>query len=114
MKNDFLCLYPVIKLISNADKKIITIPAKYIKGPTQGELPKKAPANKAITGNLAPQGINGVNIAVALLSRSLRIVRQVIIPGTVQPVPTTNGITDFPDKPTFLKIGSKTILTRDI
>ena len=78
------------------------------------QMVKKAPAKRAITGSFAPQGINGANIAVARLSRSLGIVRQAITPGTAQPVPITNGITDFPERPTFLNIGSSTTLTRAI
>ena len=76
--------------------------------PTQLASAKKAPENKAITGSFAPHGINGVSIAVALRSRSLRIVRHAIIPGIAQPVPITKGITDFPESPTFLNIGSST------
>ena len=108
IKYDFLFLYPVNLFINNAQKKIITIPAKYIKGPTHDELLKNAPANNAITGSFAPHGINGASIAVALLSLSSRIVLQAITPGIAQPVPITNGITDLPDKPTFLNIGSRT------
>ena len=73
-----------------------------------------APANNAITGNFAPHGINGASIAVALRSLSLRIVRHDMIPGIAQPVPTTIGITDFPDKPTRLKNGSSTTVARAI
>ena len=84
------------------------MPTKYINVPTQGVSGKNAPTNNAITGSLAPHGINGVSMAVALLSRSLRMVRQAMIPGIAHPVPITIGITDFPERPTLLKIGSKT------
>ena len=108
MKKDFLYLNPVIAFISNAPRRIKTIPTKYISGPTQDVSWKNAPTNNAITGSLAPHGINGVSIAVALLSLSLRMVRQAIIPGMAHPVPIIIGITDFPERPTLLKIGSKT------
>ena len=53
-----------------------------------------------------------VSIVVALLSLSSRIVRHAMIAGIPQPVPITTGITDFPERPTLLKIGSITALTR--
>ena len=84
------------------------MPTKYISVPTPGVSGKNAPTNKAITGNLAPHGINGVSIAVALLSLSLRIFLQAMIPGIAHPVPITIGITDLPESPTLLKIGSST------
>ena len=73
---------------------------------------KNAPANSAITGIFAPQGMNVVSIAVALLSLSSRIVRLAMIPGIPHPVPMMIGIMDFPERPTLLKIGSITTLTR--
>ena len=88
------------------------MPAKYIEVPTQALSAKKTPANNEITGSLAPQGINGVSIAVALFSLSFLIVRHAIIPGMAQPVPITKGITDLPERPTFLKMGSSTTETR--
>ena len=109
MKKDFRNLYPVIFFTNNAPKKISTIPTRYIVGPTHEASAKKAPANNAMTGSLAPHGINGVSMAVARLSLSLRIVRQAIIPGMAHPVPITMGITDFPERPTRLKIGSRKI-----
>ena len=108
IKKDFLYLNPVIAFTSIAPGKIRIIPTKYIRVPTQGVSGKNAPTNNAITGSFAPQGINGVSMAVALLSLSLRIVRQAIIPGIAHPVPITIGITDFPERPTLLKIGSNT------
>ena len=65
-------------------------------------------ANKAITGIFAPHGINGVSMAVVLRSLSLRMVRQAITPGIAHPVPMTIGMTDLPESPTRLKIGSRT------
>ena len=74
IKNDFLNLYPVTLFTSNAPKKINTIPTRYMAGPTHRASEKNAPANRAITGSFAPQGIKGVSIAVALRSLSLRMV----------------------------------------
>ena len=111
IKKDFLALYPTILLIKRAPKKIRIIPVKYISVLTQPALSKKAPANKEITGIFAPQGINGASMAVALRSLSLRMVLLAIIPGTAQPIVITNGMTDFPDNPTFLKIGSNATAT---
>ena len=81
---------------------------------THRQAEENAIAEKAyaMTGSFAPHGMNGVNIAVALRSLSLRIVRHAIIPGIAQPVPITIGITDLPERPTFLKIGSITTDTR--
>ena len=75
---------------------------------------KKAPANSAMTGSFAPQGMKGASMAVARRSRSLRMVRQAITPGIAQPVPTTKGITDLPERPTFLKTGSRTTVEHKI
>ena len=75
---------------------------------------KNAPAKSAITGSLAPQGINVASIAVARLSLSFLIVRQAMIAGIPQPVPMIIGITDFPERPTLLKIGSRTTVALDI
>ena len=114
MKNDFLYFIPVTALTSKAPKRIKSIPTKYISGPTHGASEKNAPANNAITGSLAPHGINVASIADVLLSRSLRIVLHDMIAGIPQPVPITIGITVFPERPTLLKIGSSTTVARDI
>ena len=114
IKNDLRNLYPVIFFTNNAPRKINTAPARYMVGPTHEASAKNAPANNAITGSFAPHGINGVSMAVALLSLSFRMVRHAMIPGIAHPVPITIGITDFPDKPTLLKIGSKTTVARAI
>ena len=108
IKKDFLNLYPVMAFTNKAPSKIKRIPTKYIRVPTQGVSGKNAPTNNAITGSFAPQGIRGVSMAVALLSLSFRIVRHAMIPGMAHPVPITIGITDLPESPTLLKIGSKT------
>ena len=75
---------------------------------------KNAPAISANTGNLAPHGINGVNIIVIRLSFSFSIVRLAITAGTLQPDPINMGMNDFPDKPNFLKIRSMMKATRAI
>ena len=106
--------FPVIKLTSQAPIKMIRMPTKYISVPTQAAPSKNAPAKSEITGSFAPQGIKGASITVARLSRSLRMVRAAITPGTAQPVPTTNGMTDLPERPTFLKMGSSTTVARAI
>ena len=90
------------------------MPTKYIRVPTQDASLKNAPANRAMTGSLAPQGIKGVSMAVALRSRSDRMVRAAITPGMAQPVPMTKGMTDLPERPTFLKMGSSTTVARAI
>ena len=89
-------------------------PQKYINVLTHEASAKNTPAKRAITGILAPQGIHVVSIAVALLSLSSLIVRQAMIPGIPQPVLMIIGIMDFPERPTLLKIGSMTTLTRAI
>ena len=99
-------------LISKAPKKIKRIPERYITVLTQPAPSKKAPAKSAITGIFAPHGIKGASITEARLSFSFLIVRLAIIPGTAHPIVITNGITDFPESPTLLKIGSKTTATR--
>ena len=114
MKKDFLYLWPVICFISRAPRKIRAIPTKYINVLTHEASAKNTPANNAITGILAPQGIHVVSIAVARLSLSSLMVRQAMIPGIPQPVLMMIGIMDFPERPTLLKIGSITTLTRAI
>ncbi len=93
---------------NKAPSKIRIIPTKYMSVPTHDASGKNAPTNNAITGNFAPHGMNGVSIAVALLSLSLRMVRHAITPGIAQPVPIIIGITDFPESPTLLRMGSRT------
>ena len=101
-----------IDFISKAPRRIRITPTKYITGPTQVDSGKNAPAKSAITGSFAPHGINVQSIAVARRSRSFLIVRHAIIAGTPHPVPITMGITDFPESPTRLKIGSRTTVAR--
>ena len=108
MKKLFLYFIPVICLIKSAPRRISAIPTKYMTGPTHFEPGKKAPAKSAITGSFAPHGIKVQSIAVARRSLSFLMVRHAIIAGTPHPVPITIGITDFPESPTLLKIGSST------
>ena len=112
MKNDFLYFIPVTAFTRRAPKRIKIIPTKYIKGPTHFECGKNAPVNSAITGSLAPHGMKVANIAVVLRSLSLRMVRHAMIAGIPQPVPMIIGITDLPERPTLLKIGSRTTVAR--
>ena len=85
-----------------------TIPTKYIAGAINpaacqpATLPAITPPNKAITGNLAPQGINVAVIIVKRRSLSCSIVFDAIIAGIPQPEPINNGIKLFPDKPKYL------------
>ena len=112
IKKDFRYFCPVILFTRSAPRRIKTIPTRYMVGDTHHASAKKAPANKAITGIFAPHGINGVSMAVVLRSLSLRMVRQAITPGIAHPVPITIGITDLPESPTLLKIGSNTTVAR--
>ena len=97
MKKERFFLFAVIRFIRSAPTRIMNIPTKYIKVPTQADLPKNEPAKRDITGSFAPQGIKGVSIAVARLSLSSLIVLHAIIPGMEQPVPITKGMI-FPNK----------------
>jgi hypothetical protein len=90
------------------------MPIKYASGATHQAPPKSAPAIKAITGSLAPQGTKEVVITVIRRSASLSIVRLAIIPGTLQPVPMRSGIKDLPDRPNLQKTRSNTKAIRDI
>ena len=99
-------------LISRAPRKMSKSPKKYDSVLTQPAPLKNAPAKRAITGIFAPQGMNVASIEVVLLSLSSLIVRQAMMAGMPQPVPMTTGMTDLPERPTLLKIGSMTALTR--
>ena len=87
---------------------IAAIPMKYAPVETAAEPWKSAPAIIAINGTFAPQGIKVVVIIVIRRSLSFSIVREAIIPGTPQPVPTSIGMNDLPERPNFLKIRSRT------
>ena len=47
-------------------------------------------------------------------SKNEKTAAQAIIAGMPQPVPIIMGMTDFPDKPTRLNMGSKTTVALDI
>ena len=114
MKKDFLNLAAVIALMRRAPSSTSAIPPIYATKLTHLDSGKNAPAKRAITGSLAPHGIKVASIAVALFSLLLRIVRQAIIAGIPHPVPMIIGITDLPDRPTLLNIGSRTTVALDI
>ena len=89
--------------ITIAVRIITNIAKKYKDAETRPEFfPKKYPENNAIIGNLALHGINGVNIAVISLSSWFSIILVPIIPGTLHPAPTINGIKLFPLSPILL------------
>ncbi len=75
------------------------MPIRYATGLTHQAPPKSAPANIAITGSLAPQGIKEVVIMVMRRSRSFSMVRVAMIPGTEQPLPISMGMKLLPDSP---------------
>ena len=87
---------------------IAAIPMKYADTEMIGEPPKIAPAIIAMNGTLAPHGMNVVVIIVIRLSRSFSIVRLAMIPGTPQPVPTSIGMNDLPERPNLRNTRSRT------
>ena len=68
----------------------------------------------AMIGSLAPQGIKEVVITVMRRSLSFSMVREAMIPGTEQPVPTSMGIKLLPERPKRRNILSRRKATRDI
>ncbi len=63
---------------------------------------KNAAANRAYTGSLAPQDINGFMAMVMSLSLSFSRVLVAIMAGTLHPKPTNIGINAFPGRPIAL------------
>ncbi len=61
-------------------------------------LPEYGACHEGQRWHFAPHGINVV-IMVILRSLSCSIVREAIIPGTPQPVPTSIGMKLFPERP---------------
>ena len=57
-------------------------------------------------GIFAPQGMKQVVMTVMRRSRSFSMVREAMTPGTPQPVPTSMGMKDLPDRPNLRKIRS--------
>ena len=88
------------------EQMIAAIPMKYALVATNDEPPNIAPAIMAMNGTLAPQGINVVVMIVIRRSFSVSIVREAMIPGTPQPVPTSIGMKDLPESPNFLNTRS--------
>ena len=89
-------------------------PIRYALGATHHAPPKSTEVIKAMTGNLALHGINDVVMTVMRLSLGLSIVLEDIMPGTLQPEPTSIGINDFPERPNFLKMRSRIKAILDI
>ena len=81
---------------------------------TRGEWPNSAPANRAMMGILAPQGMKPVVMMVIFRSRSCSMVREAMMPGTPQPVATSMGMKDLPDRPKRRKIRSMIKAMRDM
>ncbi len=90
------------------ERRTQTNPRTYANTATSPLPGKNALVIIAITGSLAPQGMNVTVIAVILRSLSLSMVREAMIPGTPHPVPTRTGMRDFPERPKCLKIRSMT------
>ena len=67
---------------------------------------------RAITGSLAPQGMNVVVMTVMRRSFSFSMVLVASTPGTPQPVETSMGMNDLPDSPKRRKTRSITNATR--
>ena len=87
---------------------IAAMPMKYAETDINADPPNRAPATIAMNGSFAPQGMKVVVMIVIRRSRSFSIVRAAIIPGIPQPVPTSIGMKDLPERPNFLKIRSRT------
>ena len=65
-------------------------------------------------GIFALHGMKQVVMMVIFRSRSWSMVRAAITPGTLHPVPTSNGIKDLPDSPNRRNSRSMMKATRDI
>ena len=85
---------------------------KYAPVDTHALPPKIAPAIMAMNGTFAPQGMKVVVMIVMRRSRSFSIVRDAMIPGMPQPVPTRMGMNDLPDSPKRRNTRSSTKATR--
>ena len=75
---------------------------------TRAEPPKMAPATMEMKGIFALQGMKVVVMMVIRRSRSFSMVREAMMPGTPQPVPTRIGMKDLPDRPNLRKMRSRT------
>ena len=96
------------------DTMIAAMPMKYAETETQAEPPNSAPATIAMNGSFAPQGMKVVVMIVMRRSRSFSIVRDAMMPGMPQPVPTSIGMKDLPERPNLLKMRSSTNAMRAI
>ena len=65
-------------------------------------------------GIFAPQGMKPVVMTVIFRSFSCSMVREAKMPGTPQPVATSMGMMDFPDRPNLRRSLSIMKATRDI
>ena len=63
-------------------------------------------------GVLAPHGMNVVVMMVMRLSFSFSMVRVAMMPGTPQPMETSMGMKDFPERPNLRKMRSMMKATR--
>ena len=81
------------------EQRMAIMPRKYALGATHHSPPNTAPANKAIIGSFAPQGMNVVVITVMRRSFWFSMVREDMMPGTPQPVPIRIGTNDLPERP---------------
>ena len=71
-------------------------------------------ARRDMIGSFALHGMKGTSIAVISFSFGSSTVLAVMIPGTEHPVPTMNGMMDFPDNPNFLNKASRKKAILDI
>ena len=67
-----------------------------------------APATMEMKGIFALQGMKVVVMMVMRRSRSFSMVREAMMPGTPQPVPTRIGMKDLPERPNLRKMRSRT------
>ena len=85
---------------------------KYASGATHHTPPKMAVAMRAMIGNLAEHGMKVVVMTVRRRALSDSMVREAMMPGTPQPVPTIMGTKVLPDRPKRRKRRSRMKVTR--
>ena len=93
---------------------IEAMPTKYAKVAIMPLPSKNAPANKAMMGSLAEQGMKVVVMIVMRRALSDSMVRVDITAGMPQPVPMSMGMKVLPDRPKRRKMRSKIKATRDM
>ena len=96
------------------EKSTARMPIKYALGATHHAPPKIAPANREIAGSFALHGIKLVVMTVIFRSRSLSIVREAMMPGTLHPVPISMGMKLLPERPNLRKMRSMIKAMRDM